>query len=311
MDTSKPTSLTQNLTLKPIGFLSSLKTRKSEAPRQPQSKSRDESNLDCIQLQSGHNFEQALTDLDGFSHVWVIFWFHEAQTWKPMIQPPRGIDRKVGVFSSRSPYRPNPIGISLVKIRRIQGRKIWIEDSDLLDGTPILDLKPYVASSDSVAKASWGWMDFLAKPALKMQFSAKVAKKLTLIDANSGESSLQGKIIDQLERSPFQDSSKRVAKLAGQRGVYSHRLWRVLFEVKGQKLRVLDIDHEWESYSGNELPSAEIKLYRAFRSQFSKRNAKEWANPPNKKNSPKKPKVEASSLPQKQSRSPRTPRRKV
>ena len=108
--------------------------------------------------------EDALGDLQGFSHIWVIFVFHDLKKPpdKARIRPPRlGGNKYVGVFSSRSPYRPNPIGLSLVELGSINSVKdeieIDIHGHDLLDGTPVLDIKPYISSDQPCTEVQYGW----------------------------------------------------------------------------------------------------------------------------------------------------------
>ncbi len=144
-------------------------------------------------------FRDSLRHLEGFSHVWVIFVFHEhlsngqapAETegppttespqslrlpWRALISPPR-IDapEKVGVFASRSPHRPNPIGMSVVKLEQIDfqapgGIELHLSGVDLLDGTPVLDLKPYVPYADQIPDATPGWTESKI-PQYSVQFS--------------------------------------------------------------------------------------------------------------------------------------------
>jgi len=115
---------------------------------------------------NGHpDFQFALRRLEEFSHVWVVFVFHAhgGNKWKPTIRPPRlGGKEKVGVLSSRSPHRPNPIGLSVMELEKIDfnakgGPELHVRGVDLLDGTPILDLKPYIPYADSVPHANSGW----------------------------------------------------------------------------------------------------------------------------------------------------------
>ena len=118
-----------------------------------------------LKLDPNPDFQFALKTLEQFSHLWVIFVFHAhgGNKWKPTIRPPRlGGKAKVGVLSSRSPHRPNPIGISVVELDRIDltargGPEIHVRGVDLLDGTPILDIKPYLPYADSVPEANAGW----------------------------------------------------------------------------------------------------------------------------------------------------------
>lgn len=109
----------------------------------------------CVQLRQG--LQNALADLDGFSHVWIVFWCHLARGWKSRVVPPRD-RRKRGLFATRAPQRPNPIGLSCVRLVRIEKRVLHIADHDLLDGTPVLDIKPYLPYSDSVPDADVGYV---------------------------------------------------------------------------------------------------------------------------------------------------------
>lgn len=142
--------------LQPIGIVHSSFSTKFSAPHQPEEESAAEN---TIELLPRHNFEQALQDLAGFSRIWLLWWFHENATWKPLVRPPRGTATKRGVFATRSPHRPNPIGITAVELRSISGRTLTIGPCDLLDGTPILDIKPYIPAIDSFPEASIGWLE--------------------------------------------------------------------------------------------------------------------------------------------------------
>lgn len=114
-----------------------------------------------IVLNSGRNFEMALRDLEGFERIWVIFQFHENEGWRPTTRPPvppKGKDR-VGTFASRSPYRPNPIGLSCVRLLKVDGLTLYVDEADLLNETPILDIKPYIPMADAFPSAKAGWVD--------------------------------------------------------------------------------------------------------------------------------------------------------
>lgn len=112
-------------------------------------------------LSEGHNFEQALEDLAGFEKIWLIYWFDQNKNWKPKVLVPRGPAVKRGVFATRSPHRPNPIGLSLVDLVEIKGRNLLVTNVDLLDNTPILDIKPYLPYTDAYPHAKAGWVDEL------------------------------------------------------------------------------------------------------------------------------------------------------
>lgn len=121
----------------------------------------------------------ALRGLEGFSHLWILFLFHAEwqQPWAPLVRPPRlGGNQKVGVFASRSPRRPNPIGLSAVRLLGIDqdGDCLALElgGVDLLDGTPVLDVKPYVPYADAIADARAGYAAAAPVPTFSVEFSA-------------------------------------------------------------------------------------------------------------------------------------------
>jgi len=144
-----------DLVVRPIGFIQSVYRHKYDAPRQPGVDDRLEPAF--IHLVDTIDAEQCVTDLVRFSHIWIISWFDRVSSWKPMVLPPRS-DSKRGVFATRSPHRPNPIGLSVARLLDIRGRTIHIDHTDLLDGTPVIDLKPYIPYADTVADASNGWL---------------------------------------------------------------------------------------------------------------------------------------------------------
>jgi tRNA (adenine37-N6)-methyltransferase len=127
---------------------------------------------------------EAVRGLEGFSHIWLVFLFHQnlEQGWKPTVRPPRlGGNQRVGVYASRSPFRPNPIGLSAVKLLDINicGKEISlkVEGPDLIDNTPIIDIKPYVPYSDSISDALGGFAD-QAPDRLEVIFSDQAQKQL-------------------------------------------------------------------------------------------------------------------------------------
>lgn len=103
---------------------------------------------------------EALAELAGFERVWVLAWLHLNDGWNPTVLPPRG-GRKRSLFATRAPHRPNPIALSAARVERVEGRVLFVERIDLLDGTPVLDLKPYVPEFDAFPGARAGWLDEL------------------------------------------------------------------------------------------------------------------------------------------------------
>lgn len=127
----------------------------------------------------------ALRGIEGYSHLWLIWQFSEAvrENWSPTVRPPRlGGNRRVGVFATRSPYRPNPIGLSSVRLLAVErtsdGLTLLVSGADLLDGTPIYDVKPYVAYSDSHPDAVSGFADEVKNYALKVEICKELLTKI-------------------------------------------------------------------------------------------------------------------------------------
>ncbi len=131
--------------------------------------------------------DDALRGLEEFSHVWLIWCFDRNRTegFSPTVRPPRlGGNKRVGVFATRSPNRPNPIGLSSVKLLEIKktaeyGSVLVVEGADLMDGTAILDVKPYVPYSDLHVEATGGFTDTNERKRLTVEFSAETPKKMT------------------------------------------------------------------------------------------------------------------------------------
>jgi tRNA-Thr(GGU) m(6)t(6)A37 methyltransferase TsaA len=141
-------------------------------PRQP---SLVPASWGILRLRPELNLAEALEGLEGFSHVWLIFVFHENTNKgvKAKIHPPRMGGEKTGLFSTRTPHRPNPIGLSAVKLERIEGGTLYFSGVDLLDGTPILDIKPYLPSSDCLTEATGGWTQTKPERTIRVEFSEK------------------------------------------------------------------------------------------------------------------------------------------
>ena len=144
----------------PIGFIRSPYQHRIDAPHQATvvaGTASGQAALATLELESSLP-EQALADLAGFERIWVVFVFHKSQGWAPMVRPPRG-QLKRGVLATRSPHRPNAIGLSAVELVSVQGHTLQLRGVDFLDGTPVLDIKPYVPYADAFPEAKAGWID--------------------------------------------------------------------------------------------------------------------------------------------------------
>ncbi len=145
----------------PIGVIHSCFKEKFGIPRQPGLLTEARAS---IELLPPYDREEALRGLEDFSHIWLVFVFHQTQReqWRPTVRPPRlGGNKRLGVFATRSTHRPNPIGLSVVELEGIDkqdGKLILrLKGIDLVDGTPVLDIKPYLPYSDHIANAKGGF----------------------------------------------------------------------------------------------------------------------------------------------------------
>lgn len=257
---------------KSIGVFHSKMKNRYDAPRQASL----EDHKGIISLNPKMNFEQALDDLDGIERIWIIYLFHLNQkNWKPKVNPPRNPDGiKRGVFATRAPYRPNPIGMSCVKVSQIKGLKIWVNECDLLDHTPILDIKPYLPYADSFPEAKIGWLEDMDRHAFQIDWKA-VALTEALWLENQGLMSLEAYVRKQLEYQPLSTRHKRIRRLDND-NCYSlgYRTWRITFELDEESKTIL-ITNIYSAYTSNELIQSEDKyndkkLHVKFNQTFSK-----------------------------------------
>jgi tRNA (adenine37-N6)-methyltransferase len=175
-----------NYSFKPIGVIRSPYTEKFAVPRQPGLVTAAKATLE---LCGDCNREEILRGIDEFSHLWLTFIFHEVanEGWKPTVRPPRlGGNHRLGVFATRSPYRPNPLGLSVVKLESIeqasrkQGKQwlLHLSGIDLVNGTPILDIKPYVPYADSISDATGGFAPAAPSTPRSVSFNNKASGRL-------------------------------------------------------------------------------------------------------------------------------------
>jgi tRNA-Thr(GGU) m(6)t(6)A37 methyltransferase TsaA len=143
------------LEVRPIGYVRTAKQLKFQARHQPLEGA---SETNRIELLPDSGFEQALDDLASFDRIWLIWWFHRNTTWRARVLPPRGPAKRRGVFATRSPHRPNPLGLTSVPLLAVERLTLTVGPLDLLDGTPIFDIKPYLVRVDAFPEASMGWI---------------------------------------------------------------------------------------------------------------------------------------------------------
>ncbi len=213
----------QNITLQPIGIIHSCFVEKFGIPRQP---GLVKSATARLELLSPYNREEMVRGLEQFSHIWLQFIFHETveEGWKPTIRPPwLGGQRRVGIFASRSPHRPNHLGLSVVRLNRIvqEGKNLYFELSgvDLLDKTPVVDIKPYISYSDKL-KHTYDGYAIPSEIKIQVTFADDVISFCHEYQQRTGRK-LQDLIHEVLEQDP------RPASQRGRQREYGMLLWDV------------------------------------------------------------------------------------
>jgi tRNA-Thr(GGU) m(6)t(6)A37 methyltransferase TsaA len=159
------------MNIEPIGIIHSCFKEKFGIPRQS---GLAKSASATLELLPPYNVEDALRGIDEYSHLWIVFAFHKSitDTFQPTVRPPRlGGNTRMGVFATRSPFRPNPIGLSVVELKGVNGTTLELAGGDFLDGTPVLDIKPYVPYADSIPTAQGSFAHTAPEPANTVVFS--------------------------------------------------------------------------------------------------------------------------------------------
>ncbi len=173
----------ENISIRPIARMNSDFPTKFGIPRQS---GLVEQLRSTIVFEPEFRNDDALRGIEGFSHLWIIWQFSEAvrEGWSPTVRPPRlGGNTRLGVFATRSPFRPNSLGLSCVKLLGVEhtadnGTVLHVGGADLMDGTPIFDIKPYIPYSDSHPDALGGFTDTAKDFLLTVDFPAELLKKL-------------------------------------------------------------------------------------------------------------------------------------
>ena len=262
------------LTLQPIGVVHAPARTRVEAPRQSGVTQGVAAVIEIFPLAG---FAHALEDLASWDTLWVIYWFHLNTGWRPKVLPPRSRSGRKGVFATRAPHRPNPLGLSAVRLERVDGYNLHVLDADMLDGTPVLDIKPYVAYSDARADASTGWLAPASRadplPDWPVQFTALAAEQLAWLEAAGGPP-LADRITAVLALGPEPHPYRRIRSESGG-GEPGGRLavqdWRVRFRVLGRGIEVLAIASGYRaSQLTAEAAGADpgLALHRAFTARW-------------------------------------------
>lgn len=196
--------------------------------------------ISTIVFEPEYRVAEALRGIEGYSHLWVIWRFHQAEreSWSPTVRPPRlGGNERVGVFATRSPFRPNPIGLSVVKLVAVErdehlGTVLRVSGADMVDGTPVLDIKPYLPYADAVPEATGGFTDV----AQKRQVTVECPERWLELVPREKRDALLG-VLRQDPRPAYQHDPARIYGF-GFGGL------EVRFKVDGETLTVVEIVKE-------------------------------------------------------------------
>lgn len=230
--------MNMTLTMEPIGLIRTPYKEKFAVPRQPGLVPSAEG---TIILSPTYKDANCLRGIEHFSHLWLIFSFHQTreQGWRPLVRPPRlGGNDKIGVFASRSTFRPNGIGMSVVELRSVDHNKgeVHVTGMDLVDATPILDIKPYLSYSDSISDARGGYANTSPDAQMLVEFSSQAKTDLRQINDADKIKTLVTEVLAQDPRPAYQKDSESSREY----GVHLDR-YDVKWRVENQITRVISI----------------------------------------------------------------------
>lgn len=233
------TNLTNSITLNPIGIVNSPYKEKFAIPRQPGLVTTAKG---TIKLLGEVNNLDAIREIEQFDYIWLLFIFHgtQEQGWKSLVRSPRlGGNKKMGVLATRSTFRPNPIGMSVVKLEKTevieQDVFLHISGIDLLDETPIVDIKPYIPYSDSLPDANAGFAQEQPQINLTIQFSEQALISLTTLEKNVPELKIF------IEQVLAQDPRPAYKQNKSDNKVYGMKLYNVNIQWKMLNLETIEV----------------------------------------------------------------------
>jgi tRNA (adenine37-N6)-methyltransferase len=275
---------TRSLALDPIGIIHTPFPDRVSTPRQPHVAEAAEGR---IELFPGRGLEHAVSDLEGWEYIWVLFWFHLNAGWRPKVLPPRSAGKRRGVLSTRSPHRPNPIGLSLVRLVSVDGLVVHVRDVDMIDKSPVLDLKPYLPYAEAKPGARTGWLESLAapeavegspppdpEPGFSVAWSARAAEQVAYLRDEHGID-LAGPVERTLRLGPQPHPYRRIRVEQDGTSRLAHKDFRVWFKVEGRDVTVLWIG---TGYRERDLTMSEdpaVAVHRAFQARFGPRKTGE------------------------------------
>jgi tRNA-Thr(GGU) m(6)t(6)A37 methyltransferase TsaA len=231
------------LTMRPIGYVRTQKSLKFEALHQPDEEIEEQS---VLELLPGEEYRRALQDVEGFSRIWLIWWFHRNSSWRSLVLPPRGPAHRRGVFATRSPHRPNPLGITPVKLLSIKGNQLFLGACDLVDGTPVFDIKPYIPQYDAFPDESAGWLDEVdawmkLEPSYQVLYSTLATAQKTWL-SEQWAIHFSVRMEELLERDPTPHRTRRIRRRKSGLHEIGCGAWRAVFNIVGKQVIIDSIE---------------------------------------------------------------------
>lgn len=257
-----------NMELHPIGIFYCEQKHRFETPRQGVFAR----NSGRIVLNDDPELRLACRDLEGVERLWIIFLFHLNPNWKPLAHPPVAPDGKgIGLFATRAPYRPNPIGLSCVELDHLENGIIHIRNHDLLNETPVLDIKPYIPAADSFPDSAVGWLDRASAEKWEVRWNGNAFEQMQWIMEHGGPD-LENFVQVQLTINPFASERKRVREYSPGCYAIGCRTWQILFH---RGAGYLEVDEIRSNYAKDELEPGkddrygDKEIHRLFLRAFS------------------------------------------
>jgi tRNA (adenine37-N6)-methyltransferase len=263
-------------TVRPVGLARTAFTDKAETPRQPGASAAEtrEARIELLP-----ELADAARDLSSFDRVWILFWFDRAHPeghapafpGPTRVTPPRS-DVKRGVFATRSPHRPNAIGMSCVRLLGVDGHVVRVADLDVLDGTPVIDIKPYIPYADAFPDASSGWLEARDPiAAWVVVFSERAREQLDFL-ADEGRD-LEARAAQALALGPEPHAYRRIRAREDGARVLSVKAWRVTFTTSeadhaARRVVVTRVDTGYRERELERNRDPALDVHRAFVAAF-------------------------------------------
>lgn len=192
-----------DIQIRAIGYVRSCFQHKFGTPRQG---SLTPSSRGCIELDRTWIGSGAFDGLKGFSHVWLITWLHhfnhDRNQVKSKVHPPRLEGESRGVFATRSPHHPNPLGLTLAQVEEVLEHEIVVSGIDLIEGTPVLDIKPYLSAADRPNQFADGWLEQIANKVWEVRFTEESLHQLGQLCAPVPLEEFRKLIVEMIQQDP-------------------------------------------------------------------------------------------------------------